>query len=321
MIFIFLFSFFSLFADLVVSNKQIFFPEYPDAFNPSIIAYKEGYLMTFRYTPHQRNEFLSYIGICELNDCFDPISSPQLLLTRHKNSSAQSQSEDARLFHYRDKIFVIYNDNVVMDNPSIYDRRDIFIAEVLYLDDRFVLSAPLKLFCQEKQSQMWQKNWVPFEWNRFLYLSYSINPHEVLYTNLISGECYSSFNSSFFSHWPYGSMRGSSAATLVDGEYLAFFHSSKMMASEASYNQMAWHYFMGAYTFSANPPFHITRVSQEPIIGEGFYQPSFAWKKVIFPGGYVVKDPYIYVAYGKDDAEIWIATLNKEEFMLSLKAP
>lgn len=321
MILIFLFSFCSLFADLVVSNKQIIFPDYPDAFNPSIIAYKDGYLMTFRYTPHQKNEAISYIGICVLDASFEPISAPELLLTRHKNSLSQSQSEDARLFNYRDKIFIIYNDNVDINNPTIYNRRDMFMAELLFLNDRFVLSSPLKLFCQEKRLQLWQKNWVPFEWNRVLYLSYSINPHEVLYTNLISGECYSSFNSSFLSNWPYGSMRGSSAASLVDEEYLAFFHSSKFMASDATYDQPAWHYFMGAYTFSANPPFQLTRVSREPIIAEGFYEPSCSWKKVIFPGGYVVKDPYIHVAYGKNDSEIWILTLDKEAFMNSLVAP
>ncbi|HSX14040.1 MAG TPA: hypothetical protein VLE96_06460 [Chlamydiales bacterium] len=318
MIFIFLFSFVSIFGEIVIAHKRIFFHEYPDAFNPSIIDYNDGYLLTFRYTPHQKNESISYIGICLLNDEFEPVSSPEILLTRHQNSLTQSQSEDARLFKFRDKIFVIYNDNIDLNNPSIYDRRDMFIAEIFLINDRFVLSSPLKLFCQEKKSQLWEKNWVPFEWNQMLYLSYSINPHEVLYTNLINGSCYSVFNSSKFCMWNYGALRGSSAALLVDGEYLAFFHSSKVMASKASYDHPTWHYFMGAYTFSANPPFEMTRISQEPIVSEGFYEPSLSWKKVVFPGGYVIQGSLIHVAYGKDDSEIWIATIDKTALMESL---
>ena len=69
---------------------------------------------------------------------------------------------------------------------------------------------------------------------------------------------------------------------------------------------------MGAYTFSAEPPFHITQMTALPIFTEEFYSPSFYYKKVVFPGGFVESGPFIYLAYGKDDSEIWIATLDKQ---------
>lgn len=59
-------------------------------------------------------------------------------------------------------------------------------------------------------------------------------------------------------------------------------------------------------------------MTPEPIIGEGFYAPSTAEKKVILPGGFVVDGPRIYVAYGRDDREMWIATLDKEALMKAL---
>ena len=68
---------------------------------------------------------------------------------------------------------------------------------------------------------------------------------------------------------------------------------------------------MGAYTFSADPPFAITSYTKKPIVGEGFYTDSNYYKRVIFPGGFVVSDSVIYLAYGKDDSEIWIATIDK----------
>lgn len=320
MIFFFLFSCISAFGEMFIKDKRIFFPDYPDAFNPSIITYDDGYLLTFRYIPHRKNESISYIGICQLDRYLDPIAEPEILLTRRQNSVTQSQSEDARLFRYKGKIFVIYNDNIDLNNPTIYDRREMFISEVIRLQDRFVLSSPLKLFRQENQSRVWEKNWVPFEWNDTLYLGYTLNPHEILYANLMSGYCFSVYRSSHFSSWDYGILRGSGAACLVDGEYLSFFHSSKYMSSEASHGQMAWHYFMGAYTFSPDPPFQITRISKNPIVKDHFYEPTDYWKKVIFPGGFVVDGNQIHVAYGKNDAEIWIATLDKDKLLESLEA-
>jgi predicted GH43/DUF377 family glycosyl hydrolase len=70
---------------------------------------------------------------------------------------------------------------------------------------------------------------------------------------------------------------------------------------------------MGAYTFSPEPPFEILQMTPEPLLSEDFYTPSYREKRVVFPGGFVARGPHIYVAYGKDDCEIWIATLDKEE--------
>ncbi len=304
--------------NIVLETKQLILKEFPNAYNPSIIGFRDGYILTFRYTPYQKNPAISYIGIVLLNDQFDPISNPELLLTRDRNSITQSQSEDARLFSCRDRIFIIYNDNIEKNNPETYERRDIFIAELVYNDDYFSLLPPTKMVCHEKLSQMWQKNWVPFEWNHVLYLTYSISPHEVMYVNLSTGACYSSYVTFSPIEWRYGTLRGSSAATLVDGEYLAFFHSGTKMASSASNGEQTWHYFMGAYTFSSKPPFETSRISPHPITGPGFYAPSQYWKKIIFPGGYIVRDPYIYVAYGRDDGEMWIAKMDKKELMASL---
>ncbi len=77
---------------------------------------------------------------------------------------------------------------------------------------------------------------------------------------------------------------------------------------------------MGAYTFSAKPPFSIQKISTEPIMAKGFYTKSEAKMRVIFPGGFVVNGELIYVVYGKDDKEIWVATIDKNKLMSSLKA-
>ena len=68
---------------------------------------------------------------------------------------------------------------------------------------------------------------------------------------------------------------------------------------------------MGAYTFSSKPPFEITKMTPAPIVGKDFYKESDYFRRIIYPAGYVVSGDTIYISYGKDDQEIWIATLDK----------
>jgi len=306
---------------IVVATKRIVLEEYPGAYNPSLIEYGEGYLLTFRYNPDFYGQpWTSYIGVVLLNRELDPVSEPQLLNTRSKSSKTPSQAEDARIFSYRGKTMLIYNDNIDVNRPSYWDRRDMFIAELRCQDGLFSLSPPLKLVHQEKYpSVLWQKNWVPFEWNKTLFISYSVNPHEVLYPNLMNGECYRCYESEARLDWDLGHLKLSSPPILVDGEYLAFFHSWKVVSSEASWGYDLYHYFIGAYTFSANPPFKMTRYTPDPIVAEGFYTQGSYIKRVIFPGTFALSGNKLLLPYGKDDSEIWIATFDLKALKDALK--
>jgi predicted GH43/DUF377 family glycosyl hydrolase len=302
------------FEKLVLETKRIYIEDFPEAWNPSMIKVDQGYLMSFRYTPDVESQgWISYIGVVLLDEEFNPISKPQLLRTRLKNSKTPSQSEDARIFKFKDRMFLIYNDNVDIIYPATWQRRDMFMAELFYTDHQFILGPPLKLIYEEKyQSRFWQKNWVPFEKDGALLMIYSINPHEILYPNLATGTCYSVYETSAEIQWDFGAfLKGSTPPMLVDAEYLAFFHTGIVTSSQSSWGLDLWHYFMGAYTFSAEPPYEITHITPVPIIAENFYTPSKYAKRVIYPGGFVVSDSVIYLTYGKDDQEIWIATIDK----------
>jgi predicted GH43/DUF377 family glycosyl hydrolase len=95
------------------------------------------------------------------------------------------------------------------------------------------------------------------------------------------------------------------------------------IATDHSYGEKIPHYFMGAYTFEKTPPFSIRRMSPSPIIGKDFYHGEhydYYWKpvQVVFPGGYVFDGDKIYLAYGRQDHEIWIATIDKVQLLSSL---
>lgn len=307
-------------ANLVSSTTQIKLENFPNAFNPSILAIDSGFLMIFRYTPEpQTQPWISYIGIVELDNTLKPVSQPELIDTRKGNIETPSQAEDARIFRFQGQIYIIYNDNMEYVYPTTKERRDMYLAELLYVNGNYVIGPPLKLVHDTKySSQMWQKNWVPFEWNNQLMLAYSINPHEILCADLETGICKPVYETNGSIDWDWGPLRGSSAPMLMDGEYFAFFHSGTQLRSEVSKNQKIWHYFMGAYTFSATPPFKITKITPFPIDDKGFYTKSDYDKRVIFPGGFTVSGSTIYVAYGKDDREIWIGTINLNQLRRTL---
>ena len=95
------------------------------------------------------------------------------------------------------------------------------------------------------------------------------------------------------------------------------------MATVHSQNKEVLHYLMGAYTFAAQPPFNITQISPEPIIGKKFYsgaeyKPYWHPVRAIFPCGFVFDKQYIWVVYGRQDHEMWVVKLDKLKLYASL---
>lgn len=296
-------------SDIVIESEQIVLKDYPHAFNPSLVQGKQGLILAFRYCPDIKKDRNSKIGVVLLSDDLIPIGEPQIL----RVSLNPSHQEDPRLVRCKDKIFVVYND--CPDDK----RRDMYLAELHCEEGKFFLGDPIKLYHQGKYStQMCQKNWVPFEFDGLLLLAYSLNPHEILLPDLESGKCETICLTRGTLDWQWGQLRGGTPAIQWGGEYLAFFHSSKKASTMASEGKMVSHYFAGAYTFSTSPPFKVTKISSVPIIGEEFYTPGEIKKRVVFPGGFVVRDKNILMAFGKNDREIWIAVLDQEKLKRSL---
>jgi hypothetical protein len=303
--------------NIVLSTKRIILPQFPAAQNPSILKVDQGYIYTFRVLDYP---FVNHIGAVLLDESFDPISEPQLLDTRLENRDIESHSEDATIFTWQNRIYLLYNDNVEVNRLWWGDRRDMFIVELTFENGEFKLKPATKLIYEQKYfTQHWQKNWGAFIWKDCLLFRYTINPHEILYPNLHDGSCYSCYETKTPIEWEFGELRGSGAALPIDGQYLAFFHSGIQVTSQVTPpEEPYWHYFCGAYTFSAEPPFEITCVSPYPIVDKEFYVSSGLYKRIIFPGGFTLSGPHIYLAYGKDDCELWIAVIDREALMKSL---
>jgi predicted GH43/DUF377 family glycosyl hydrolase len=306
--------------DLILEAKQIRFPEYPGAFNPSIIRWNGRLLLSFRiYNLHtgSTNPF----ALVWLDENFNPISVPQVFELPYHNPVLPSKQQDPRLISVNGRLFIVYNNQ--QENVIHREMRRMFIVEMNYDGDKFIPGEPECLLNYEGQSEArFEKNWVPFEYNNELMLAYSLAPHRILRPLIGQGGCETVAISQSAFKWNWGVPRGGTQALLEGNYYLSFFHSSKDIPSVQSNGKKITHYVMGAYLFDSHPPFTIRAISPSPIVAKDFYRPPYykTWKplRCVFPAGIVIDENYVWLAYGRQDHEIWIAKIDKKKLIDSL---
>lgn len=287
---------------------KIDIPGYPDAFNPSLTVWQGRLLLSFReHTPQEE-----FIGLVWLNDDLSLASLPQILNTRKSNPGRYSRSEDARLFTLDDRLYIFYNDN---DDIDKCDPRRMYIGEISFDGDRFDIEEE----CFSQGSARDEKNWSPFAYKGELLFVYSHDPVHIMKPILGQGRSMHIIQYKPEHTWKWGDLRGGTPALLVDGEYLTFFH-AHLGGFDFEGETLQRQTVMGALTFSAHPPFRLKKISKYPLIAEGFYGwplhlSRWGWglRRNIFPGGFVVKGDEIYIAYGKDDHEVWIVKFKKKD--------
>lgn len=312
--------------NFVLYTNKIKVPGYPDAYNPSIIRWNGQLLMSFRNTPDPKKKYNSEIGIVWLDEEFKVISKPQILdlLPPNVSPMAPPRAEDGRLVESGGTLYLIYDDN--RDEKLSRGGFRVYIAELDILGQKVIPKKiePLLFFEGESQNVR-EKGWTPFEYENELLLAYSISPFRVFHylPGTTSCETFSETNPAI--DWKWGILRGGTAAVKIDNLfYLSFFHSSILMTTVHSGADQALHYFMGAYTFSVDPPFHLLKISPEPIIGKNFYhgktyKPYHHPVCAVFPAGYICEDDTIYVFFGRQDHEIWVVAIDKIGLLDSLK--
>ena len=303
------------FADekgIIRSVKTINIPAVPAPYNASIIEKGSGYLLFFRFDiptiGKDHPPFFSSIGCINLDRDFKPTEK-----TFSKIKTNSNFSEDARIFQNGNRSFLVYND-LISDSKN---RRGIRIASI-DLDKKsldFITSLSLPTSRAEK-------NWTPFSLEGEIHFLYSINPQKIFKVPNPEKNFMSSISLSTVSKldWPdiWGTLRGGTPAKLVDGEYLAFFHSSF-----EDYRGIVW-YIMGAYTFESSYPFRITRISPHPILFNGIYDTAHKNTanpniRSIYPAGFIVDGDLIHVSCGENDSAVKIITMDKKNLLLSLK--
>lgn len=157
-------------------------------------------------------------------------------------------------------------------------------------------------------------------------------------------------HTSQFLMWEYGHIRGGTPALLLSRVnfetdcYLAFFHSRKVIHPHERGLKPRDTYFMGAYLFSAAPPFVPLALSRVPILVEEYYQGKWCVPSVdyvVYPVGYylsesmdptypppavekhgegytVTEQTVVHMSMGRNDEEGWLVQLPLGKLLSSL---
>lgn len=314
--------------EFFIDIKQVIIPECPDAFNPSLIKWKGRWLLSFRWISEESevsslcSATHSKVGLIYLDEQLNPIGSPYFISLSHpEQKRTLFLAEDARLIICDGRLLMIYSGN---KEEKIEDGGfRMYVAELKEEINGFrvVSNECLSVFANENPKRR-EKNWVPFVFNNTLLLGYQLDPHTIFRPLLDSSECCETVAISFPSViWEWGQLRGGAPAVKIDEDhYLSIFHSSTHMKTIHSNDQEIPHYFIGAYVFSAHPPFEIKYISPEPIIGPNFYhgacyEPYWHPVCVVFPCGLAINGDDVLISYGRQDHELWIATVDKEKLL------
>lgn len=304
---------------LISSIKKVDIPCVKAPHNASFVQLEDGYLLIFRYdTPFERNctaNFSSHIGSIFLTKDFIALEESFV-----KIETGSLQAEDPRIFRNNGKDYLLFNE----PDPSCLGIRRLrlggFDVKKRVFTDHGFLKWPKKQV---------EKNWTPFSYEEKLHFIYTISPQKILklsdpQKNTVE-MIHSSLPSSQAIYWAenWGELRGGTPAELIEGQYLAFFHSSF-----EDHIGIKW-YVMGAYSFDSKPPFRITGISSHPILCENLYQTELlntahAGVRSIYPVGFVreknrEKDE-IHLSCGENDSSVKIITFDTKRLLAGLKS-
>lgn len=159
-----------------------------------------------------------------------------------------------------------------------------------------------------------EKNWLWFQHDKAHHMVYTAIPHQVAVFRGQSGAERTYATSLASEPWKHGTPRGGSPPVLVGDEYWSFFHSS------LPWKDKKRRYYMGAYAFKAEPPFHITRMTAAPLLTGSQNDPwSPNLPLVIFPGGALFRNGRWIVVFGVNDCACgWIEIPQAELLKLAL---
>ncbi len=307
----------SLQNSCIIKRTEIEIPDYPNAYNPSLIPYKDGYLLSFRYIARCPEKFrntlrtdVSFIGVASLDKDFKVAKKTVQLLNVISYSSGFSlTAEDARLLNAGNRIFIFFNDLPLLQTSGSFA---MYFGELIEDRGMFVLKGPAKPLNYIRANRV-EKNWSPFLCGDRLYVIYADHPRVILEVDPNTGFCHEVSRTTLNWNWNWGEIRGGTPAYLVDDTFLTFFHS--IFPAKTSKKGV---YVMGAYTFDKEAPFTVRKMTCLPLGDLTDYTEENS-SKVVFPGGMVIQDNFIHVAWGKSDKHVFITTFDKDRLLSSME--
>lgn len=226
----------------------------------------------------------------------------------------REQWEDPRVFVYDGRCFVSFATMVrgmgwkIRQSLVVLD--DDFSRFSVAVEPQFGGSHPVPQLAQQTE-----KNWTWFVRGPKLYCVYSLHPMEV-FTMDSGAPVKLPVESPEALPWEHGTLRGGTNPELRDGQYWVFFHSSMPWKDCFGHCVMGTRrrYYMGALTFTADPPFRITAITPKPLLTGSEDDPrTLNGPPVVFPCGAKLIDGEWLISMGINDEQCgWISIPGKE---------
>jgi predicted GH43/DUF377 family glycosyl hydrolase len=261
------------------------------SFNNSICAHDGRLLMAYRVGWED-----AVIGLCELDAELRPLWNTVLRMP--PSPWDLMGQEDPRLFCWRGQLHCAYVGGRLVRN--VWEGSQM----VCRLSKDHQVEACWR--CRYEDNQPTEKNWQFFDWAGELFAVYSIVPHRVLHFFGEAAYPFSQTNGSL--PWEGGIPRGGSSPVRCGEEYYSFFHGTHYHPSGRKV------YTLGAYTFSAQPPFDIRRMTPGPLLVPNEQDRPNNWPiSVVFPCGAVRRGGQWLVSFGHHDHWSCVAAFEAEQ--------
>jgi hypothetical protein len=257
---------------------------HPDlrVFNPSIAKSHAGIVISYNRATTGWNAY--QIGLAEFDGDFR--QRRDMTLDFSNAGGTLPSVEDMRLFVHQGILHGVYYEGRLSDENGGLN--------LVTFDENLALTSLERLEIPGLRPRHFEKNWQFFSHQGELFGVYTICPHQVF--RKVAGGIEPIALVEWNSPWSWGQMRGGTPPIAFEGEYLSFFHSH--------IHQHAWHdrvYHAGAYTFSATPPFPVTRITSEPLMTPPTDDRYAGYPSVVFPSGSIWHEGKIIVTYGYHD--------------------
>lgn len=283
-------------------SRSLRIPGFPKAYNPSLVVYEDGYLLSARCDSVSKDGIRnSHLVLVRLDAEFNVATKPYQLSFVLENHDI-SNVEDVRLFWFEGRLWAIFNSI----NKVAPGTQRMHVAELIATaDDRFRIGSLVMLRSSEQRVE---KNWTPFVVDSDLYVVYSISPeHRIMRPDLESGQMTEMRSTKGF-YWDYGVPHGGTPALRYNDKFISIFHgATKTVFKDGS---VLVPYAIAAYTFSSKPPFAIEGYTPNAVDAPGMYDFSRNPRKIVFASGMVIRGDTAFVVSGINDDAMLLSSVD-----------
>lgn len=278
-----------------------------NAYNCSLIRFQGRLLLSYRW--HSKKDWRTELGIAELNDRYEPISSKAILPPKDLQDNSM---EDLRFCIHQGTLMASWT---ISQYPATVFRSIVAVGYLVEKETHWEISRFIIPDFGQNDFTSVQKNWIFWEHASKLYCLYLT--HENQQTILEFDETFrvEQVLKSKALPWPKAPIHGGAICEGANGNRYHFFN-SHTTHKERQLDR----YFIGCAELSGQPPFDMLRISSRPIIsGEEGYDlhknPHFK-PNVAFVAGAIRDGDSWLISYGWNDSQCRLIRLHERDLKL-----